>query len=207
MRSPVLSALLKASVASLALAATGAAAGVDVTSRQAAVDVASLTVQGDSSIKLLQVNGAVEHELNCYLSLPEPGVPFERLLFADSSSETSVLKTDGTGSLLSKRVHALYENGNVRGLNLTANLDFDEFVGKTTYGVEVSVFDPDRNETKPLASTSASYLVAGTTVYDTQVGTSSTGAPEETRTIVSGAGRELSVPYTDLLGVMNADGS
>lgn len=207
MRSPVLSALLKASVASLALAATGAAAGVDVTSRQAAVDVASLTVQGDSSIKLLQVNGAVEHELNCYLSLPEPGVPFERLLFADSSSETSVLKTDETGSLLSKRVHALYENGNVRGLNLTANLDFDEFVGKTTYGVEVSVFDPDRNETKPLASTSASYLVAGTTVYDTQVGTSSTGAPEETRTIVSGAGRELSVPYTDLLGVMNADGS
>lgn len=207
MRSPVLSALLKASVASLALAATAAAAGVDVASRQATGDVASLTIQGGSTIKLLQVNGAVEHELNCYLSLPEPGVPFERLRFNDSSSNPSVLKTDGTGSLLSKRVHATYENGNVRGLNLTANLDFDEFVGKTTYGVEVLDFDVDTGDSKPLVSTSASYLVAGTTVYKTQMGTSSTGVPEETRTIVSGAGRELSVPYTDLLGVMNADGS
>lgn len=207
MRSPVLSALLKASVAGLSLAATAAAAGADVASRQVTGDVASLTVQGDSSIKLLQLNGAVEHELNCYLSLPEPGVPFERLRVIDSSSETSILKTDGTGSLLSKRVHATYENGNVRGLNLTANLDFDEFVGKTTYGVEVSDFDPNTRDSKPLASTSASYVIAGTTVFNTEMGTSSTGALEETRTIVSGAGRELSVPYTDLMGVMNADGS
>lgn len=207
MRSPVLSALLKASVAGLTLAATAAAAGADVASRQVTGDGASLTVQGDSTVKLLQVNGAVEHELSCYLSLPEPGVPFERLRFSDSSSETSVLKTDGTGSLLSKRVHATYENGNVRGLNLTANLDFDEFVGKTTYGVEVSDFDPDTRDTKSLASTSASYLVAGTTVFNSEMDTSSTGSLEETRTIVSGAGRELSVPYTDLLGVMNADGS
>lgn len=207
MRSPVLLALLKASVGGLALATTVAAASADVSSRQATGDVASLTVQGDSSVRLLQVNGAVEHELNFYLSLPEPGVPFERLRFKDSSSETSVLTTDGTGSLLSKRVHATYDNGNVRGLNLTANLDFDEFVGKTTYGVEVSDFDPDTRDTKSLASTSASYLIAGTTVFNTEMGTSATGALEETRTIVSGAGRELSVPYTDLLGVMNADGS
>jgi len=207
MRFPVLSSLVKASVAGFAFAVAAVAAGADVVSRAELDGVPTLTVQGDSSVRLLQINGAVDHELTCFLSLPEPGVPFDQLRFTDSSTGSEVLATDGSGSLLSKQVHSTWKNGNVRGLNLTANLDFDEFVGRTVYGIEVSQVDPDTRAATSLVSTSSDYLIAGTTVFSRESSVTASGATEDKRTICSGAGRELSVPYTKLTGQLNPDGS
>ncbi|OSX73343.1 hypothetical protein BU14_0356s0009 [Porphyra umbilicalis] len=189
---------------------------------RAVVAGCTLTSSAPDTVVLLQVNGSVEHLLSATLTLPHPGLPLTDIAFGVTSTNGAVLQAptaDGdaaavaaaSAAMLSRRVSAVFPNGNARVVNVTLAADFDAMVGTTNVSLVATTLEPADDATgggrvKPptegrgegdggtvltLGTATCSYIIAGISVYQT----ASDGSP----TLVSGDGHGLSIPYTALL--------